>query len=979
MDVGEKDVEDGKYWRMLHDDGIPDVGSQKDVRFDETEFQVPSIDLRAEGLWSDDENVDDNQKNIKHTNVGDSSDRVIGMIRCSEDSMSYEASQFQEDLRMASGFRKSKKKSKGRRGISDMELSEEVKYLLGYANQAFASGDFSEALKTLQEIIRIDSNVFAAWQTLGEVHRERGNIDKCLGAWISAAHLKPKDADLWLTCAKLSQDAQLWDQADYCYNRAIHARPTDVDVIWDRAILARDNGRTKKAIDCFRSLLNIVPNDMTVIRQLARLYLQMSQVSEGIALYEKAVEYYLRFPRPPKDHCGLNWSELHIMSELYIADKRWKQCIYNIKFIARWLCGRKSEDFWDDYPDDREWDNDDERRNLVSHPLNKNRTLYNMPIELRVKLGICRVHVGDASEALRHFEVLDQDYDLEKNIDLIFDAANALTEKKFYYEALRFYSKLIEYDSVNGPELWFRMGKCYKAVDDLEAAEECFREIVANNEKHIESLVQLADIYQSTGRREEALDVVNKVIHYQQNENSVVSEVQDQFQNKVLRSTFIVDTRISKDKISKKVSLRPSLNERIVIEIRRTEHILFKWQKLNIVRDKMLQGDRYAVNEWLDTAGDMVDEFRNVRGFYPSEKSTKFKGIISVAKRRMQKMEINQKLKVMANRLQESLEFDDDESYQENTVNNDVDKFRGLSFDIWFYIFMQYAICLTKYDDFLDALDVIKAAMSANVFYQNHERLNKMHVTRLACSLWSKQYSIVAEECRYFSNLYKFRSDGYRLHFVAMPTGEAMLHYSANSALQKYLLRQIKSIDSVICEKKNNDLTISKNENDNYIPKQYNVVLLVSYGHVMIGSRSYVQALHYYGRAYALAPSDPLISLSIGLAYLHRAMQRQSNNRQYQILQGMTFLFQYYELRRSMGVYEHQEAEFNIARAFHQLGLTHLAVPYYERVLSLVISDSIEHVYFDLRRHAVYNLLLIYTTSGNLSCARGFVDTYLSI
>lgn len=57
------------------------------------------------------------------------------------------------------------------------------------------------------------------------------------------------------------------------------------------------------------------------------------------------------------------------------------------------------------------------------------------------------------------------------------------------------------------------MGKCYKAVDDLEAAEECFKGIVANNEKHIESLIQLADIYQITGRREEALDVVNKGLY----------------------------------------------------------------------------------------------------------------------------------------------------------------------------------------------------------------------------------------------------------------------------------------------------------------------------------------------------------------------------------------------------------------------------------------------------------------------------------
>ena len=41
----------------------------------------------------------------------------------------------------------------------------------------------------------------------------------------------------------------------------------------------------------------------------------------------------------------------------------------------------------------------------------------------------------------------------------------------------------------------------------------------------------------------------------------------------------------------------------------------------------------------------------------------------------------------------------------------------------------------------------------------------------------------------------------------------------------------------------------------------------------------------YYLRAYDLRPDDPLVCLTLALAYAHRAMQRQTDNRHYQLAQ----------------------------------------------------------------------------------------------
>lgn len=63
-------------------------------------------------------------------------------------------------------------------------------------------------------------------------------------------------------------------------------------------------------------------------------------------------------------------------------------------------------------------------------------------------------------------------------------------------------------------------------------------------------------------------------------------------------------------------------------------------------------------------------------------------------------------------------------------------------------------------------------------------------------------------------------------------------------------------------------------------------------------------------------------------------------------MQGLTFLHKYYNQRlASAGAcsMQRQEAHYNLARSYHQLGLTHLAIEYYQRVLQEIeANDTLE-------------------------------------
>ena len=126
-----------------------------------------------------------------------------------------------------------------------------------------------------------------------------------------------------------------------------------------------------------------------------------------------------------------------------------------------------------------------------------------------------------------------------------------------------------------------------------------------------------------------------------------------------------------------------------------------------------------------------------------------------------------------------------------------------------------------------------------------------------------------------------------------------------------------------------------------------------------------------------------MISLSLGLGYLHYALKRQAENRHCLIVQGFSFLMAYYDQRRKSEVaVERQEAEFNVGRAYHMLGLTQLAIPYYERCLSIsqqieimVVQSEVE----DFTYEAAFALQGLWATNGKPELAHAVTKRWLVI
>lgn len=322
----------------------------------------------------------------------------------------------QQELEMEDRRGRGAKKTRGRVALADMEPSQEIKYMLGQANMLYAQGNAQKAIEILTEIIRIEPSIKPAWYTLSTIHEELGNIDKSLSLRIVVSHLARSSKEDWKELAIKSKEIGLFEQAVYCYTQAMRAPGgrNDVELVWDRAMLLKETGKIRQAATAFSALLKLQPHDPTVLRELGQLYFELNEINSAIDVYSAAFEHFKKkFPVPKgslpsahgveEDEQNFTVNEIALLSDFLRSQKRYREAAKVVTDGQRWLQGRTKEGItWESFNDDREFDLRRKARSGWEYSPQKwaeEAPVYPLDINLRLRLGLCRLYEGRFDEA----------------------------------------------------------------------------------------------------------------------------------------------------------------------------------------------------------------------------------------------------------------------------------------------------------------------------------------------------------------------------------------------------------------------------------------------------------------------------------------------------------------------------------------------------------------------------------------------------
>ncbi|KAJ3288406.1 transcription factor TFIIIC subunit tfc4 [Borealophlyctis nickersoniae] len=834
------------------------------------------------------------------------------------------------------------------------DLSPELAEVVGKANLAYTQSDYSQAFKLLHEVIRNKPSAYQAWATLAMMHDELGHIDKALKTYLMVAHLSPSDSELWKRCGTMSRKLGHIDQAIYCYTKAIRLDPADVDSLWDRSLLFKEQRKLQKAIDGFQAILAIIPYNMPAVKELSKIHLELKDFSKAIALFEGAMQADVDNPLPlededdeeheierdigigggrhdPAPHVRMGYEEINMLAELYIEAgeyaKAWSAIVQGVQRIQR-IGNGIPVTAGTAMVEDEELATGD------------------LPLELRVKLGVCRLWLGQPDAAATFFRPLYASR-VEEYGELYFDVAEAYMNKRMFTQALAVFDALTNCEQTDIPAAWKQMAQCYQQLGNMETAAELYTSVLEVMPNDVDVKLALAEVYEEMGEEDRALQLVSEVDAHARETAATTPDRNSTgtpdsgapADRSFIQTATATQRRVLRS--SKRAGTTRAEKDQAILEAeeqaRCREHRA-AYQKMVLLyerarTDRISRADRSKVFV-------SVKRKKHSRGFDTNEGNG---------------MGLQEVLWGVNCGVGDRPSLNSD-----SFLNKDAEiarpprptetSFEGLNFDEWYDAFVKFAMMATLDGKEDDAQSWLKTAFDANVYYHDETRRVKLKLHMMAAAIYAGNAIRVAELCRWFCQYKPLANDTLRM-FAAMQTGssEAVSCY-AMAPVQKYFLRQIRIMDREAAKHPE-------------APEYRNPLILTTYAHILHAARSYASAISFYIRAYRMAPDDPLINLSIGIAHIHRAMQRKSDNRHQLVMQGITFLMRYCELRGGG-----QEAWYNIARGFHQLRLTHLAVPYYEKVIAAPASGNDDSL--NLKREAGYNLSLIYISGGLFGLAQ---------
>ncbi|KAJ3836438.1 hypothetical protein F5878DRAFT_259541 [Lentinula raphanica] len=999
---------------------------------------------------------------------------------------------FKDDLRAAAGIGK---RRKGKSRASGPALSQQVRSLIGDGNQAFVDSNLPEAIRIMQEVIRIEPRATSAWSVLAQCYEDMNQKDRALQLRIMAAHLS-HDAEEWDRLAHESRNLGFNQQALYCYRKLYSLDPSNVDALWDRATLAKEIGELKIARQSFLSILKRFPHDLTVLSEIRPILVELGDLATCTTLFQNAFDHYKEcFPSgsgpisgPPGTEStssivpggGFSMINLLVLADLYNTVGEHDNAVQVIKTGSRWLQGRGDQKYWDLLEDDREFDpegfqrvpqgtastlgdSDTASTSKVTHTgsaggpnnvggrgtVEMQSGYFPLDVNARHRLAIARIKMGDVNEGMIHANVVLQEDALDY-APLFIEIADAYYERGMWAEAKPIYEILGTNSSTSSVYILLQIASCLRMLDELKDAAEIYEHVRLADPNNNDAKMKLAEIYEIMNEPRKALDLVYQVI------DSRKRRTRDPSQANGSSATGNPSTSLFSEKNAKPSTQSRSNNQNRLtqaqlkqLEAEKEREVLRSYNRVVEIWAGMLKEREAAAKEletgmqasktimqhgaapegpvereWMLEAEKLVDTFRETRNLFTAARHNPFRGMFP--KRRTRRPKDSADLEAdedrMASRLQLDLQIE--RSSQKFSKTDGVDIFRGISFNNWLHMILQYCFILTRRDQYELADEILRHILLSNA-YMTPEFQVSIRLALISCAIEMHHFPVVVEQCRKLISSNQFNNEMYRLLLASLSSGLRPTDSFITSTLQKFFFREMKLSDVAVKDRellkwnvalkrwapilpstlssggrkdrdKDKDKDLDKDLGDDpgeedsdeagggaggtdttdrpALPTKDNPLTVAIYGQMCIAAKSYQSAIFYLLHAYDYCPDDAMVSLSLAIASIGRAMQRQSDNRHHLIAQGMAFLSKYRTLHAANPAHL-SEVEYNFGRTFQQLGLHSHAVNHYERVLQMADKQGDNN----FAKEAAYNLSLIYVLTGASPLAELLYRRWLSL
>ncbi|XP_074333804.1 uncharacterized protein LOC141671450 isoform X1 [Apium graveolens] len=726
-----------------------------------------------------------------------------------------------------------------------------------------------------------------------------------------------------------------------CYMLAAHSSPKDGSLWKLLVLLSVEEGNNEQAMYCLSKAITADPQDISLKFDRASLYVDLGD-------YQKAAESYEQISRFPPELV-----EAELRPELVEALKK------ATKFYEK--CGQRERaaSILEEYVRRNQTEAEISVVHLlvsihiegkaylkalshIEHAQQVYRAGKEFPLSLTIKAGVCHAHLGNLEKAEAIFSVLQMG-DACDHPHIVTEVADSLASLKHHELALKYYKMLESNDDNVSGVLYSKMAQCNFFLGDRLRSIEYYYKALPKLNDSVDARLNLASLLLEESKDNEAISVLCPPNHdctFEQN----LDKHEPWWENFTIKLKL---SQIYKDRKSWDSfvdTIYPSVRKSFLEAIQQKDRA-----KKRLTRSELYERVKVLGNRKNDNI------FQGFRPMASTSELTK----AARAKKMLQKKEALREEKRAA-ALAAGVEWKSDESDVEPPQVSRRRPLPNLLVDEEYHCLIidlcKSLATLQKYWEALEIIDIsLKLACSA-LSVDKKEELRAIGA-QIAYNIGDPSQGW---ECaRYIVNQHPYSFAAWNCY------------YKVISRLDNRYSKHGKFLNSMRAKHKD------------CIPPY------IICGHQFTMISQHQAAAKDYLEAYKLMADNPLINLCAGSALINLALGHRLQNKHQCVVQGLAFLFKNLLLSENS-----QEALYNIARAYHHVGLVTLAATFYEKVLTIHEKDypipklpnenqddidSRKPGYCDLRREAAYNLHLIYKSSGAVDLARQVLKDHCSI
>eukprot|EP00871_Galdieria_phlegrea_P002683 jgi/Galph1/3415/GphlegSOOS_G2109.1 len=788
---------------------------------------------------------------------------------------------------------------------------------------------------------------------------EKGNIRRRGGRRSGTSSGVPKHLQSFMGEANLAYVDGRYEDAVKILLYIIREAPKVAAPYHTLSVIYESIGERQKALDVALIAAHLTPRDTSMWKRLAVLSEEMGNIDLAIYCLSKAVKASGR-----KDE-----EALRARANLYIAKGDLRRAAQGLEIVlrmhpedtnlalevAKYYCHAdyplhaintlqlaldNAKDF---HLELYEWqsrllmeEGEYERAAaLLSHARFQYFSREEPPFDLEVKLAICYIRLGEPHLADKTLRYLLQHAEGEQSLQYLRQFANAYTDIGYVKEASEICIQLLNQPIDNEEEIFLNLGRCYKISKKYSEALGWYQKVLDKDPGHVEACLGIAYIYEQIGELDRAAELVSKM----RSNSGKGSGGYGKSRGDRLEAIFVSASDTVK-----------SILERAEKYYRNGNILEFVEAVLPLLEASADPRMRSRVDDKATAFKLMTCEEENTEALSDSEGGNTQEERVSYEASEERESQFLLTFRRSANK------------EKKEKINN-IDKKQ-----------IQFGIA--------EMGSIISTILGESAFVNLLERC-----WRSMCELGRN-----AEACRLVRSLIQSgqvqdEADCKRLRVLAVAGAYYGKDYDgAYEGVRNLCLERPFSISTWALLMR----TFYLGAVDDTKTLKFMIRLLHRYptsipailvtAHICSMRGSFGYALAEYFRSFGHVPKHPLPCLCIGLQYLFSSMSRRVANRHRTVLEAFTFLFHYVSLRTEQSsncrIVAQIETKYNLARAFHYLGLFHQASLLYREILSMVEYIPWSH---DLRRESAYNLASIYMHSGSGNLARHILRQYLTI